>query len=202
MKITAIVLSLLVCAFAAQAQTVVLDYNMNQTPDLQGFSLAGSCSNVWSAAGGILQFRDCVGGSPWAFARNDNLLVGATTVQVDARMRILDSDPNSYAFEFMLGRNNTACYCKVKASDFGDTQWHDLTLFYNYGANSFASYVDGNPVAIDHVWAGNSTFIIGDGNSGYTWGNVDFSSLKVTVGYEHAVTVEHAAWGAIKGLYR
>ena len=46
MKITAIVLSLLVCAFAAQAQTVVLDYNMNQTPDLQGFSMLGSCSNV------------------------------------------------------------------------------------------------------------------------------------------------------------
>lgn len=202
MKITAIVLSLLACAMAAQAQTVVLDYNMNQTPNQQGFALTGTCSDVWSVAGGILQFRDCTGSAPVAFATYDNLLAGATTVQLDARMRILDSDPNSHAFEFMLGRNLSACYCKIKASDFGDAQWHDLTLFYNYGANSFASYVDGNPVAMDHWWAGHSAFIMGDGNSGSTWGNVDFSSLKVTIGFEQAVSTDQAAWGAIKSLYR
>ncbi len=196
--LTAALLTLL-CAVAAQAQTVVLDYNTNLTPDQQGFTLTGTCANPWSAADGILQYRGCLG---TAMARQADLLVGANTVQVDARMRVLNGDPAGYAFEFMLGRDGHACYCKLKASDFGDANWHDLTLFYSYVAFSFSAYLDGSPVNLDHYWIANSTYIMGDGNSNSTWGSVDFSSLKVTVGYEQAVVSETATWGAIKGLYR
>ncbi len=203
MKITAIVLLLLVCAACAQAQTVVLNYNTALTPDQQGFTLGGTCSNMWSVANGILQFRDCTGSAPVGYAVYNNLLAGATTVQVDVRMRIVDSLPTTYAFEFYLGRNNDGASFYLNKSDFGDVQWHDLTLFYNYSTYAFSSYLDGNPVNITHNYAYLSAFGMGDGNGGaMTWGNVDISSLKVTVGYEQAVDSRPVAWGAIKSLYR
>ena len=58
------ILAVLTFAADAQAQTVVLDYDMSKTPDQQGFELNVSCGTVWNATGTMLEFRGCRPGGP------------------------------------------------------------------------------------------------------------------------------------------
>jgi len=161
-------------------QETLLDYDMSLTPDEQGFALSNSCGTEWNATGSILEYRGCTEGQAAASARFDGIFTGMSTAQLDISMKILDSD--GYAFELVLTNGASGRYTKIRATDFGDSEYHDVTLFLDFENNYWVTYLDGALYDFyDFSWTSSShTFIMGDGNSSGTWGNVDIQSLLIT----------------------
>ena len=202
MKSLLTILSIVVCASLAFSQETLLDYDMSLTPDEQGFALNNSCGTEWNATGSILEYRGCTEDQAAAFARFDGIFTGMSTAQLDISMKILDSD--GYAFELVLTNGASGRYTKILATDFGDSEYHDVTLFLDFENNYWVTYLDGALYDFyDFSWtSGSHTFIMGDGNSSGTWGNVDIQSLLITGNLIAPVSNEHTSWGSIKSMYR
>jgi hypothetical protein len=200
MKAILTILAVLAFAAAAQAQTVVLDYDMSKTPDQQGFELNVSCGTVWNATGTMLEFRGCRPGGP-AFAVYPSLFLGVSTARVDMRMRILDSD--GYAFEAGIAGPEIGYYFQLTAANLNnDNDWHDVTFFVDFVNNTATSYIDGTQASVEKFFIPFDMFVIGEGNTGDMWGDVDISLLKVTTDSSAPVADELTSWGSVKSLYR
>jgi hypothetical protein len=200
MKTILTILAVLAFAMAAQAQTVVLEYDMSKNPDQQGFLVGGTCSTMWNATGTMLEYRGCEDNS-YAYWRY--LFGNAPTGRVDMRMRILDSD--AYAFEVSLGGDGWYGFSwHLTAADLNnDTEWHDLTFWSEFQTGEHKAYIDGAPAdGISGAGFSPHRFSIGDTGRAGMWGNVDISMLTVTAGAEEPVADEPANWGSVKSLYR
>lgn len=195
---------LIVCTSAlATAQDVLFTYDMNLLPDEQGFvtSLGSECPDVWSVSDGILQYRGCDVGSSSGFSKHSGMFTGVSTAQLDARMRVLDSD--GYAFEFILVRGSVGRYFKFPGDLFPDTEYHDVVIFADFDNNTWETFIDEEPVdTYNFSFSYHDGFTWGDGNSSGTWGNVDFESVVITGNVSEPVSNEEMTWSTVKGLYR
>ena len=190
------------CASIAFSRETLLDYDMSMNPDQVGFTLHNSCGTDWNATGTMLEYRGCTSNQNASYISYDGLLDTASTAQLDIRMRILDAD--GYAFEIIISHGSVGYYTKILPSDFGDGEFHDITIFIDFDNNIHSSYLDEAPFEFySFPWSsGSSKLILGDGNSSGTWGEVDIESLVITGNLVEPVENSESSFGAVKAMFR
>jgi hypothetical protein len=176
---------------------------MSLLPLEQGFTESSGCPTPsWSLDGGILQFRECAGLNT-NYLMYDNLFGGTTTTaQLDVRMRVLDYI--GYPFHVCLAKGSAGgWYYKIDYEDLGDDAYHDVTFYVDFVGNTASVYVDGVEIESPHLesWPYRNAFLMGDGDTYGTWGNVDIASLTITVDLDGPVENERRTWSSIKQMY-
>ncbi len=203
MKKLQIILAILVIATVTPvlAQTVVFEYDMGLLPIEQGFYENNSGENPWSLNEGVLQFRGEEPGH--GYAQYYNLFDSETTsVQLDVRMRVLEY--LGHAFDFAITTGSAGYYYHLQADDLGDDAYHDVTFYVDFVSNSASVYVDGVELEAPNTfsWTSTNGFTMGDGSTSGTWGNVDISSLTITVDNNGPVSNEDMTFGQVKSMFR